>query len=97
MFFVLYITKSSARTGMAARPDEIFFFFMGRLSNRSLQLRQQRWPAPQLSGQRFNCAQSRSANVMLHSFYVVINDAVVEPQQPQEISQKFVPLGNLMR
>jgi hypothetical protein len=28
MFFVLYITKSSARTGIAARRDEIFFFFM---------------------------------------------------------------------
>ena len=34
---------------------------------------------------------------MLHSFYVVINDPVVEAEQPQKISQKFVSLGDLMR
>jgi hypothetical protein len=28
MFLVLYITKSSARTGIAARRDEIFFLLM---------------------------------------------------------------------
>jgi hypothetical protein len=30
--FVLYITKSSARTGIEARCDDIFFFLMGAYS-----------------------------------------------------------------
>src|SRR5882724_12926854 len=96
MFFVLYITKSSARTGMAARRDEIFFFLMDRLHNRSLQFRQQRWSTPKLSGESFNCAESRRTNVVFHSLYIVINDAVVEAKKSQEIRQKFVPLGDLM-
>src|SRR5438094_91969 len=97
MFFVLYITKSSARTGIAARRDEIFFLLMAGLRGCGLQFRQQRRPAPQLIGESFDRAQSRSANMMLHSFYVVINDPVVEAEQPQKISQKFVSLGDLMR
>src|SRR2546423_11655199 len=96
MFFVLYITKSSARTGIAARRDEILFFLMGRLCNRSLQFRQQRRSAPQLSGESFNCAQGGGANVMLHSLYIMINDAIVEAKQSQKISQKFMPLGDFM-
>src|SRR5438477_4760949 len=94
MFFVLYITKSSARTGIAAGRDEIFF--MGRLCNRSLQFRQQRRSAPQLSGESFNCAQGGGANVMFHSLYIMINDAIVEAKQSQKISQKFMPLGDFM-
>src|SRR5207253_5307856 len=96
MFFVLYITKSSARTGIAARRDEMFFFLMGRLCNRSLQFRQQGRSAPQLSGQSFNCAQGGGANVMLHSLDIMINDAIVETKQSQKISQKFLPLGDFM-
>src|SRR6266545_4619725 len=96
MFFVLYITKSSARTGIAARRDEIFFLLIAGLRDCGLQFRQQRRPAPKLSGESFDCAQGRSANMMLHTLYVVINDAVVEAEQPQEISQKFVPLRDFM-
>ena len=33
---------------------------------------------------------------MLHSFHIVINDAIVEAKQSQKISQKFVPLGDFM-
>src|SRR5882724_6295184 len=97
MFFVLYITKSSARTGIAARRDEIFFFFMVLLRNCGLQFCQQRRPPPKLRSESFNCAQSRSANMMLHSLYVVIDHAVVYAEQPQKISQKLVSLGDLMR
>src|SRR6266487_1013342 len=97
MFFVLYITKSSARTRIAPRRDEIFFFLMVLLRNCGLQFRQQRRPPPKLSRESFDCAQGRSANMMLHSFYVVINDAVVEAEQAQKISQKFVSLRDLMR
>src|SRR5262249_13905469 len=96
MFLVLYITKSSARTGMAPRRDEIFFFLMGALRNSGLQLRPQRRSAPQLDGESFNCAQRGSTNVVLHSFHIVINDAVVEAKQPQKISEKFVSLRDLM-
>src|SRR5437899_12355024 len=96
MFFVLYITKSSARTGIAARRDEILFFLMGRRCNRSLQFRQQRRSAPQLSGDSFNCAQCGGANVMLHSLDRKINGAIVEANQSQKISQKFMPLGDFM-
>jgi len=35
--------------------------------------------------------------MMLHSLYVVIDDAVVDAEQPQKISQKFVSLGDFMR
>jgi len=51
--------------------------------------------APQLSGESFNCAQGGGANVMLHSLYIMINDAIVEAKQSQKISQKFMPLGDL--
>src|SRR5262245_33417772 len=77
--------------------DAMRSFSLGRLRNRGLQFREQRRPAPQLSGEGFNCAQSRSANMMLHSLHVVIDDAIVEAEQPQEVSQKFVSLCDLMR
>src|SRR5437763_16604260 len=96
MFFVLYITKSSARAGIAAGRDEIFFFLMGRLCNRSLQFRQQRRSAPQMSGESFNCAQGGGANVMFHSLYIMINDAIVEAKPSEKISEKFMPLGDFM-
>ena len=35
--------------------------------------------------------------MMLHSLYVVIDDAMVEAEQPQKISQKFVSLCDLVR
>src|SRR5205823_14847396 len=76
--------------------DEIFFFLMGRLCNRSLQFRQQRRSAPQLSGESFNCAQGGGANVMFHSLYIMINDAIDDAKQSQKISQKFMPLGDFM-
>ena len=34
--------------------------------------------------------------MVLHSLYIVINDAVIEAKQSQKISQKFVPLGDFM-
>src|SRR4029077_16759511 len=97
MFLVLYITKSSARTGIAARRDEISFFLMVFLCNCGLQFRQQRRPPPKLRSESLDCAQGRGANMMLHSLYVVIDDAVVDAEQPQKISQKFVSLGDFMR
>src|SRR5438034_10805104 len=96
MFFVLYITKSSARTGIAAGRDEIFFCRMGGRCHRRLQVRQRRRSALQLSGESFNCAQGGGANVMFHSLYIMINDAIVEAKQSQKISQKFMPLGDFM-
>src|SRR5438128_12237124 len=96
MFFVLYITKSSARTGIAARRDEILFFLMGRLCNRSLQFRQQRRSAPQLSGESFNCAQGGGANVMLHSLYIMIDDAIVEARSTPKCIQRLLQLANFM-
>ena len=33
---------------------------------------------------------------MLHSLDIVVNDTMVEPKQPEEISQKFVSLSDLM-
>ena len=32
---------------------------------------------------------------MLHSFQVMINDALIQAEQSQKIGQKFVPLHNL--
>src|SRR5437667_9530888 len=55
--FVLYITKSSARTGIAAGRDEILFFLMGRRCHRSLQFRHARRPAPQPIGKSFDRAR----------------------------------------
>jgi len=51
------------------RPDAMRFssFSWLGLRNCGLQFRQQRRPAPQLSCESFDCAQSRSANMMLHS------------------------------
>ena len=35
--------------------------------------------------------------MMFHSLYVVIDDAIVDAEQPKKISQKFVSLRDLMR
>lgn len=32
---------------------------------------------------------------MFHSFHVMINDAVIQPEQSQKIGEKFVPVHNL--
>src|SRR4030095_13679019 len=96
MFFVLYITKSRARTGIAARRDEIFFFLIALLFHRSFWFCQQRRSAPKLSGESFNRAKRRTTNMVFHSLYIVINDAVVQAEQSEKIGQKFVPLGDFM-
>src|SRR5438094_9954214 len=90
MFFVLYITKSSARTGIAAGRDEIFFFLMGRLCNRSLQFRQQRRSAPQLSGESFNCAQGGGVMGMLLPFSIILIIGIVKPNRPSKRIKKLI-------
>src|SRR6187200_3553859 len=51
----------------------------------------------QLSGQCFDGAQCRRADMMLHSFDVVVDRLLVEAEQFQEIGEKLMPSGNILR
>jgi hypothetical protein len=41
----------------------------------------------QLSGQRFDGAQRRQADVMFHSFDVVVNDTIIQAKKFKEVCQ----------
>ena len=51
-------------------------------------------PLPQLHGERFDRAKRRRADVMLHSFYVVINNALVEAEKAEKIGEELVSMGD---
>ena len=62
------------------------------LSDRSLQLCSQGGTTPQLPRERLDCAQRRQADVMFHSFDVVINDTIAQAKKLQKISEQFVAM-----
>ena len=62
------------------------------LSGRSLQLCSQGRTTPQLSRERLNGAQRRQADVMFHSFDVVINDTIAQAKELQKISEQFMAM-----
>ncbi len=42
--------------------------------------------------ERLDCTQRRQANVMFHSFDVVINDTIAQAKKLQKISEQFVAM-----
>lgn len=56
-----------------------------------LEFREQGRPALQLRGERFDRAEGRGTDVVLHPFDVVTDDLFVEAEQGQKIGQELMP------
>ena len=51
--------------------------------------------SPKLFRESLDRPERWGTDVMLHSFHVVINDAVVEAEEPEKIRQELVPMRDL--
>jgi hypothetical protein len=52
-------------------------------------------PSPQLRSQSLDRPQRRRADVMLHSFDIMVNHAIIDTEQSQKIGEEFVPVRDL--
>src|SRR3954469_23202756 len=72
-------------------------FAIARRLHAAAELRAQCGSTPKLRGQRFDRAQGGWTDVVLHSFDVMINHALIESEHLQEVGQQRGPAHDVAR